>query len=56
MTNKDVVSVAGSYPAGDARFTITFGLHIFCERLLPSSCMPSNRFGTKPSTSSLCRF
>jgi len=57
MTNKEIGAAAGFYRAGEARFTISFRLHIFHKRLLPSSCsLLPNYCGTKTSISSLCLF
>jgi hypothetical protein len=36
MTNKQIGAAAGFYPAGEARFTISLGLQILQQRLLPS--------------------
>jgi hypothetical protein len=41
MTTEEIGSAAGSYPAGDGRFTIYLGLHISYEPLpRPSSSLP----------------
>ena len=57
MKTREIGAAAGFYPVDEARFTISFGLHIFYQPLLPSSCsLLPNYCGTKPLLSSLCLF
>jgi len=37
MTNQQIGAAVGCYSAGEVRFTISSGLHIFHKRLLQSS-------------------
>ena len=57
MNTREIGAAAGFYPVDKARFTISFGLQIFYQPLLPSSCsLLPNYYGTKTQLSSLCLF
>jgi hypothetical protein len=57
MKTREIGAAAGFYPVDEVRFTVSFGLHIFYQPLLPSSCsLLPNYCGTKTQLSSLCLF
>jgi hypothetical protein len=57
MSNQKIGATADFCRAGEARFTVSFALHIFYLPLLSSSCgLLPNYYRTKTQLSVLCLF